>query len=115
MKRATLFTLSLAALVLTILPAVASGQAKPKNQLLPNGTVKSVSAGTVVVTALGKDTSFSVDSNTRVVGKGMSTKSRAKADKPSIVDLLKAGDRVTVTYQEGGGARRASKIEVLAR
>ena len=49
MKRAALFTLSLAALALTILPAVASAQAKPKNQLLPNATVKSVSAGTVVV------------------------------------------------------------------
>ena len=115
MKRAALFTLSLAALALTILPAVASAQAKPKNQLLPNATVKSVSAGTVVVTALGKDTAFSVDSNTQVVGKGIGTKSRARGNKPAIVDLLKVGDRVTVTYQENASARRASKIEVSAR
>jgi len=103
------------ALAIAALPSVASGQAKPKNQLLPNGTVKSVSSTSVVITTLGKDESFAVDSKTQVVGKGIGTKSKAKGNKPSIVDLLKEGDRVTVTYQETGGTMHASKIEVSAR
>ena len=116
MKRATWFAVSIAALVLAVLPAVASAQAaKPKNQLLPNATVKSVSASSLVVTTLGKEQTFTVDARTQVVGKGIGTKSKAKGNKPGIVDLLKAGDRVTLTYQDTGGAMHASKIEVSAR
>jgi hypothetical protein len=115
MKRAARFTLSIAALILAVVPAGLLAQAKPKNQLLPNATVKSVSTTSVVVTTLGKEQTFVVDSKTQVVGKGIGTKSKAKSGKPSIVDLLKAGDRVTLTYQDTGGSMRASKIEVSAR
>ena len=102
----------LLALSLVAVPALSSAQAKPKNQLLPNGTVKSVSATSLTVTAKDKDMTFGVDGKTHVVGKGIGTKSRAVAGKPTIVDLLKAGDRVTVTYQDMGGTMHASKIEV---
>ncbi len=115
MKRAALFAVSIAAVVLGIAPAVSAQAAKAKNQLLPNATVKSVSTSSVVVTTLGKEQTFVVDARTQVVGKGIGTKSKAKENKPSIVDLLKAGDRVTVTYQDAGGAMHASKIEVSAR
>jgi hypothetical protein len=116
MKRAVLFAAWIAALVVALSPAAASAQsAKPKNQLLPNATVKSVSASSLVVTTLGKEQTFVVDARTQVVGKGIGTKSKAKDSKPSIVDLLKAGDRVTLTYQDTGGAMHASKIEVSAR
>jgi hypothetical protein len=115
MKRAAVFALSIAAVVLAIAPPVFGQAAKPKNQLLPNATVKSVSASSVVVTTLGKEQTFLVDARTQVVGKGIGTKSKAKDNKPSIVDLLKAGDRVTLTYQDTGGAMHASKIEVSAR
>jgi len=116
MKRAALFAASIATLIMAISPAVASAQsAKPKNQLLPNATVKSASASSLVVTTLGKEQTFTVDARTQVVGKGIGTKSKAKGNKPGIVDLLKAGDRVTLTYQDTGGAMHASKIEVSAR
>jgi len=49
-----------------------------------------------------------------VVGKGMGTKSKAKGGKPTIVDLLKEGDRVAVTYHEMGATMHASRIEVTA-
>src|SRR5215831_6843363 len=113
MKRAAVLALPLAALLVALLPPPA--QAKPKTQLIPNATVKSVSTTSVVVTSLGKDSAFSVDSMTRVVGKGIGTKSRAKGNKPSIVDLLKEGDRVTVTYHDVGGTLHATKIEVAAK
>jgi hypothetical protein len=104
----------LLALSLVAVPALSSAQSKPKNQLLPNGAVKSVSATSLTVTAKDKDMTFGIDSKTQVVGKGIGTKSRAAAGKPTIVDLLKAGDRVTVTYQDAAGTLRASKIEVTA-
>src|SRR5262245_13049779 len=116
MKRAARFAVPIAALVLATSTALASAQAaKPKSQLLPNATVKSVSTSSLVVTTLGKEQTFVVDARTQVVGKGIGTKSKAKDNKPSIVDLVKAGDRVTLTYRETGGAMHASKIEVSAR
>ena len=108
----TTFAVSLIALALAALPTLSSAQSKPKNQMLPNGTVKSVSTTSLTVTAKDKDTTFAVDGKTQVVGKGIGTKSKAAGGKPTIVDLLKAGDRVTVTYQEMGAAMHASKIEV---
>src|ERR1700730_845851 len=100
MRIATLFAIPLLALSVAGWPSAASAQAKAKNQMLPNATVKSVSATSVTVTALGKDTTFSVDPKTKVVGKGIGTKSAAKGGKPSVADLLKEGDRVTVTYRD---------------
>lgn len=110
----TMLTVSLLALSFAAVPQIASAQAKPKNQLLPNGTVKSVSATSLVVTAKDKDMTFEVNSKTQVVGKGIGTKSRAAAGKPTIMDLLKAGDHATVTYRDMGGTLHASKIEVIS-
>jgi hypothetical protein len=109
-------TLGIALLVVSIVawPSISSAAPKPKNQLLANGTVKAVSATSLTVTANGKDTSFDVDAKTRVVGKGMGTKSEKARGKVTIVDLLKAGDRVSVTYQATGATMHASKIEVMA-
>jgi hypothetical protein len=55
-------------------PAVPSAAAK----VLSNGTVKSLSATSVTINASGKDTTFSVDAKTKVVGKGVGTKAAAK-------------------------------------
>jgi hypothetical protein len=109
-----LLAIPLLALFVAALPTMTSAQAKPKNQLLPNGLVKSVSASSLTVTAKDKDTTFEVDAKTQVVGKGIGTKSRAAGGKVTVVDLLKAGDRVTVTYQEMSGTMHASKIEVTS-
>ena len=115
MRIARVIVASVVALSVLALPAAAAAQSKPKNQMLPNGTVKSLSASSLVVNAQGKDTTFAVDASTQVIGKGVGTKSKAKGDKPAITDLVKEGDRVTVTYQEMGGTLHASKIEVSAK
>jgi hypothetical protein len=105
--------LALPLLVLSLAwPAVSSAADKPKNQLLPNGTVKSVSQTSVTVAGKDKEMTFSVDAKTHVIGKGIGRKSVAAGGKPTIVDLLKEGDRVNVTYQTAGTAMHASKIEV---
>jgi hypothetical protein len=115
MKRTLVVAIALLALPAAAWPSLAWGQSKPSNQLLANATVKSVSATSVTVTANGKDTTFTVDSKTNVVGRGIGTKSRAKGGKPTIPDLLKEGDRVTVTYHDAGGTMHASKIEVSSK
>ena len=104
--------LSLLALVVALSPASPSAADKPKNQLLPNGIVKTVSATSLTVTAGAKDTTFAVDAKTKVHGKGVGTKSQIKGGKPTIPNLLKEGDRVSVTYQQMGAMMHAVSIEV---
>jgi len=104
--------LSLLVLVVALSPATASAADKPKNQFLANAIVKTVSATSLTVTADAKDTTFAVDAKTKVHGKGIGTKSQIKGGKPTIPDLLKEGDRVSVTYQVMGTMMHAVSIEV---
>ena len=106
-----LFTVSLVAVAMFALPAVSSAQ---KSQMLANAIVKSVSGASLTVTADAKDTTFAVDAKTKVTGKGIGTKSKAKGGKATISDLLQAGDRVTVKYMDMGGTMHATGIEVTA-
>src|SRR5215510_12166623 len=99
-------------LAATILVFPGSVSAAGKTKLLASATVKSVAPTTLTVTADGKDTSFSVDAKTSVIGKGIGTKSRAKGGKATIADLLNTGDRVSVTYMEEG--MHATKVQLLA-
>ena len=112
MKRVTCFATGVLALVFMGWTAGASAAAK--NKLLSNGTVKSVAATSLTVTADGKDMTFTIDAKTKVVGKGIGTKADAKGKggKAAITDLLSAGDRVSVTYADMGAASHATKIEL---
>lgn len=109
MKRAALLVVSLVAVTL-VMPSAASAGQKAKNQLLANAIVKTVSGTSLTVTADGKDSTFTVDAKTKVIGKGVGTKAESKGGKATIADLLKAGDRVSVTYQTQGSGMHASQI-----
>ena len=113
MNRLMRFAIFLLAACVLALPNNASAAGKTK--LLPNATVKSITATMLTVTADGKDTSLTVDAKTNVIGKGLGTKTRAKGGKATITDLLSVGDRVSVTYQEDGTAMHASKVQLLAK
>src|SRR5262245_20613167 len=79
-----------------------------------NGTVKSVAAGSLTITADGKDITFVVDANTSVVAKGAGTKSeKAPGGKIAITDVVKAGERVAVSYHEMGTTMHAAEVRVL--
>jgi hypothetical protein len=79
-----------------------------------NGTVKSVAAGSLTVTTEGKDMTFLVDANTSVVAKGAGTKSASTpSGKITITDVVKAGERVAVTYHEMGTTMHAAEVRVL--
>jgi hypothetical protein len=77
------------------------------------GTVKSVSASSLTVSdSSGKDWTFTVDSTTRVTGKGLGTKTAPKGGKSPITELLASGDEVTVTYHDMGGTMHAANVSV---
>jgi hypothetical protein len=80
-----------------------------------SGTVKSVSAGSLVVTGGGKDWTFTVDDKTTVIGVGLSTKAKAKGSKLTITEALSAGDKVTVTYHDMGSTMHAATVRVSAK
>ena len=46
---------------------------------------------------------FTIDSGTTVIGKGVGTALASKGGKDTITDLVKSGDRVSVSYTEKGG------------
>jgi preprotein translocase subunit YajC len=68
------------------------------------GTVSAVSADSITVKAAKEgEMKLTVDTKTLVVGKGVGTKSsQLKEDKKAtqIVDFIKAGDEVSVRYDE---------------
>jgi hypothetical protein len=53
---------------------------------------------------------FTIDRDTKVVGKGAGTASRA--GKVTAPDLIAAGDRVSVSYHRSGESLHAAEIRV---
>ena len=79
------------------------------------GAVKSIAANSLTITAEGgKEMTFAIDQNTSVVGQGVGTKAAAAGGKTAITDLVKAGNRVSVTYHEMGGMLHAATVRVIA-
>lgn len=96
MRSLALFAAALFAFTLVAAPELSAQKAK--KEMVANATIKSLSQSSITVTASGKDSTFSIDAKTKVVGKGIGTASAAKGGKATITDLLKEGDRVTVTH-----------------
>lgn len=79
------------------------------------GVVKAVSASALTLEGRSNATIvIGVDSSTRVVGKGPRVGDllyRVPA-RNRLIDLVKAGDRVTVTYSQSGSALNAVEVRV---
>jgi hypothetical protein len=111
------------ALRATRIRAIASAgepsEAKP-SEMVASGTVKSVAANTLTISgsAGGGATftqSFTIDPTTKVVAKGAGTAAAAKGGKLAITEAVGAGDRVSVSYHEGGGGLQASEVRVVMK
>jgi hypothetical protein len=115
MTRVTLLASPIIALALLAGPARSSAAAK--THVLSNGVVKSLTSTALTVSANGKDTTFSVDAKTRIIGKGIGTKAdmKGKGGKAAITDLLAVGDRVNVVYQGTGATARATRVELTSK
>jgi hypothetical protein len=79
------------------------------------GTVKSVSSSSLVISDAGKDMTFTVDKDTKVIGKGLGTKGAASGGKLAITDALSSGDNVSVTYHDMGGTLHAATVRVTPK
>jgi hypothetical protein len=80
-----------------------------------NGTVKSVSGSSLILTSSGKDMSFSITPDTSVQGRGIGTAAAAGGGKIAITSAVGAGDTVSVSYQESGTTMRATEVRVTAK
>jgi hypothetical protein len=89
-------------------------QSKSAKAMSAMGVVKSVSGSSLVVSAKdGKDMTFAIDSSTKFVGKGLSTKS-AKGPL-TATDAVHDGDQVTVSYHDMGGTMHAAQVRITAK
>ncbi len=109
---------SMVVFLFAVAVALAAPQkAAAKKAMTARGTVKMVSASSLTITSGGKDMMFDVDSSTKVVAKGASTKTAAakEAGKSlAITDVVKEKDRVTVSYHDmGGGKMHAASVRVM--
>jgi hypothetical protein len=89
-------------------------QAAGKAEKTVSGTVAAVSADSITVNSKAEVVKLAVDSKTQVVGTGVGTKStKLKADKKAtqIVDFVKAGDTVSVKYDDA--SNHASNVRLV--
>jgi hypothetical protein len=109
MKRLLLVALSVVSMFVVAQPLGVQAQEKAKT-MNASGTVKSVSGDSLVVTAAGKDMTFTMDGTTKFVGKGLTTKS--KGGKLTATDAVNMGDMVSVTYHDMGGKMHAANVRI---
>jgi hypothetical protein len=114
MKRLLIVALAVGALfvgqVAGPVELAAQAPAAKAKTMTANGTVKAVTGNSLTVTANGKDMTFSVDKDTKFVGKGLGTK--AKAGPVTATDAVGNGDKVRVTYHDMGGTLHAANVSI---
>ena len=117
---------AVAALMLVALPAYMAAQAKPApteqaakapaaKAKTANGTVSAVSTDSLTIKSKSEETTFKVDSKTKVVGTGATHKTEELKgkEKPTLfTDFVKVGDNVSVTYHEMEGTKHAASVRV---
>jgi hypothetical protein len=81
------------------------------------GRVDAVTRESLTLVAGSEKITVLVDRDTKVVGRGLGTKTRtmkAEGGAPSLADLVKPSDSVVVTYVESDGKLRATEVNVRA-
>jgi hypothetical protein len=112
-----LLLLVVGALLFGILPTVTAADQESKTMTV-KGTVAAVSGASLTVKGAKEEWTFTIDDDTKVVGTGASTKTRAKAvtgEKTVITDFVGEGDSVTVSYREMGATKSATEVRVTKR
>jgi hypothetical protein len=111
MKRFIIVALTVLGLCAAVPSVPVHAQAKKTGRTMTaNGTVKSVSGSSMVVTGGGKEWTFTLDNATKFTGKGLGTK--AKAGPVMATDAVHEGDMVSVSYHDMGGTMHAASVRV---
>ena len=79
------------------------------------GTVKSVTANSLVVTSEGKDSTFAIDQGTVVLGRGAGTAAAPAGGRVVITSLVGSGDTVSVSYKVMAGMMRAMEVRIVSK
>jgi hypothetical protein len=121
-----------AAVMLIAVPAFAGAQAtKPAGKpakadqmekaapaakaMTMTGKVSAVAADSLTIKGKTDETTFKIDSSTKVIGTGASHKTAELKgqEKPIVItDFVKVGDNVRVTYHEKDGTKAAASVRV---
>ena len=113
MRRLLLWVLSVT--VLSLLAQPLHAQDKKAKTQTASGTVKSVSNSSMTITdAGGKDMSFTIDSSTKFIGKGLSTKTAQKG-KMTATDSVGMNDKVSVSYHDMSGTLHAAEVRIISK
>jgi hypothetical protein len=88
-----------------------------------SGTVDTVTASSLTISGSASGgakftQTFTIDSETRVVGEGLGTAAaaaKAKGAKLTITDTVGVGDQVTVTYHKKGDTLQAANVRVTRK
>ena len=109
------------AVVVALLFCLASAMPaqEPKKTMRATGRVVAIAPDSITIKPGNTNLTFAVDASTKVVGKGVGTKTQAlkTANKsPQIADLLEENDSVTVAYHDlGDGKLHALRIDIRAK
>lgn len=107
------------ALALVCCFAVALIAQEPKKSMHATGRVTTVAADSIAVNTGAASLTFGVDTSTKVVGKGVGTKSgelKAQGKSPALTDLVEQYDNVSVEYRDSGdGKLHATRIDIRSK
>ena len=107
----------LVGMIASLALALGTAQAAEKSKMV-QGKVTDVAADSVTIMKGTESMTFAVDSGTKFVGKGLTTKStamEAKGQKLTLADSVAKDDMVSVTYTEMGGKMHASAVKITAK
>jgi hypothetical protein len=101
-------------------PGAAGAVSGPGGTKTANGTVKSITPTSMTITGSSGSgatftQTFTIDSSTKVIGKGAGTAAAAAGGKTVITELVGNGDHISVTYHAAGNALHAAEIRVTAK
>jgi hypothetical protein len=109
-------------LAIGALPAVAyaqsAAQAKPadtQKTLTAVGAVTKVANDSLTIKVKTAEMTFTIDKETTVIAKGATTKSlalKAEGKSTTLMNFVKVGDSVTVSYHDLGATKHAANIRV---
>jgi hypothetical protein len=112
MKFVSRLTLALLMVTMVIMGATAAEKAK---SMTVHGKVTAASGDSLTIAKGSESMTFTVDQSTKVLGKGLTTKSNEKAaagQKMTLSDTVATGDMVAVTYHEMDGKMHAATVRV---
>ena len=107
--------------VVTLLSFLASAMSaqESKKTMRATGRVVAITPDSITIKPGNTNLTFAVDTSTKVVGKGVGTKTQAlkTANKPAqITDLVDENDSVIVAYHDvGEGKLQASRVDIRAK